>query len=112
MQSDSSKDVLERDKWWRRGGARREQFDEPGNGNGDDDDDVGWRQRQRLRWLLECHDDVNFINSSALEDLPEGCRVMPENEAKTILPVCVAFLRAVFAVYACVCKCVCLPLPR
>lgn len=39
MQSDSSKDVLERDKWWRRGGARREQFDEPGNGNGDDDDD-------------------------------------------------------------------------
>lgn len=47
MQSDSSKDVLERDKWWRRGergsggwcGVRREQFDEPGNGNDDDDED-------------------------------------------------------------------------
>lgn len=24
-------------------------------------------------WLLECHDDVNFINSSVLADLPEGC---------------------------------------
>lgn len=47
MQSDSSKDVLERDKWWRRGkrgsgdwcGAQREQFDEPGNGNDDDDEE-------------------------------------------------------------------------
>lgn len=40
--------------------------------------------RQRQRWLLECHDDVNFINSSALVPL-KIYQVLRGNEAKTIL---------------------------